>query len=278
MWIDAGNNAAQTIEYFKSIPNTDTRPNRELARLAKDGDEDAMASLILKNMGLIILVSLKYRNNGLDDEDLIQEGIMGFIKGIQKYEEEKGASVTSYATIWVKAAVTRAVMSKGLQVRIPACRTEAIWKYIKIKNEMSDDTGEMVTDDEVAKQMGIRPEKLKDLIGTQYNIISYDAVSEEGEDDRPMLETIETGERIEDDIINRAAGRQMLDYARSKVNDREWDILCRIYGIETEPMTLHEISEIYGLTRERIRQIGAGAIKKLKRSREMKYFQVLLGA
>lgn len=201
------NNAKETIRYFKEysklLPKED---DDKLLVKAKKGDKEAMSALILKNMGLIIKISLNYQGNGLEDEDLIQEGITGFIKGIKKYKEEKGVKLTSYAAIWVKAAVTRAITNKGGLIRIPARRTEILWEYVKIKNKYSN---EDITDSEIAEIMNVNEKLLADILNGQNQLLSLDAAAykkSENKQEKNLIDTLIADEGfediIEDDIVN----------------------------------------------------------------------------
>jgi len=238
----------------------------ELSKRAKAGDEKARQRLIEKNLRLVISVAKKYRGMGLPFEDLIQEGNIGLMKAIERFDADRGWRFSTYATWWVRQAVQRAVADKGRTIRVPVHMGEKIRKMARTHNELSAELEREPTDEQVAKRLGWTVEEVRDV---------KDAMPDASSLNRPLgseEDGSELGELIEDERASDTAGEVMreietegLQSAIQQLPDRHRHVLVRRYGLDDQkPATLAELSEELRVSRERIRQLQREAERMLR--------------
>ena len=254
--------------YLKSIgnhPRLTADQEKELSIRALAGDHDAINELVECNLLLVVSVAKKYYGCGLPLLDLIQEGNLGLIKAAEKYDGSKGFRFSTYATYWIRQAISRALGDQSRTIRIPANMVELLSKVKKATAELTQKLGRAPSDKEIAKHLDIEVDKVQAVMDIAQATTSLDTpVDDDGETSMGDLIADHSAENPMANMV-KEANKQIVANILDTLGSREAEILKMRFGIDAEKaMTLEEVGDHYGLSKERIRQIENKAIRKLR--------------
>lgn len=265
--------------YLKEIGRVDLLKADEEIALAKrieEGDTIAKQELAEANLRLVVSIAKRYVGRGMSFLDLIQEGNMGLMKAVEKFDYEKGFKFSTYATWWIRQAITRAIADQARTIRIPVHMVETINKLVRIQRQLLQDLGREPTPEEIGAEMDLPTEKVRDILKISQEPVSLETPI--GEEDDSHL-----GDFIEDNDATSPSDNAAYELLKSELEDvldtltdREENVLRLRFGLDDgRQRTLEDVGKVFGVTRERIRQIEAKALRKLRhpsRSKQLKDF------
>jgi len=249
---------------------------KELAEKMMEGDEAAREKLVVANLRLVVSIAKRYVNKGMFFLDLIQEGNLGLMKAVEKFDPNMGFKFSTYATWWIRQAITRAIADQARTIRIPVHMVETIHKVSRYQREMIQELGREPTADEIAAKMGMTTDKVREIIKIAQDPVSLETPIGEEEDSHlgdfiPDEETPTPNDAASQTIL-----REVIEKELETLTPREAKVIRLRFGlIDGKTRTLEEVGQEFQITRERIRQIEAKALRKLRhpsRARHLKGF------
>ena len=265
--------------YLKEIGRVDLLSADEEVELAKrilEGDQSAEDELASANLRLVVSIAKRYVGRGMSFLDLIQEGNMGLMKAVTKFDHTKGFKFSTYATWWIRQAITRAIADQARTIRIPVHMVETINKLVRVQRSLLQDLGREPTPEEIGAEMDLPTEKVRNIINISQDPVSLETPIGE-ENDSHLGDFIEDGEAMDpEDNASYEMLKGELEDVLETLTDREENVLRLRFGLDDgRNRTLEDVGKVFGVTRERIRQIEAKALRKLRhpsRSKQLKDF------
>lgn len=272
--------SASLDKYLQEIGKEDlitVEEEVELAQRIRKGDQKALEKLTRANLRFVVSVAKQYQNQGLSLPDLINEGNLGLIKAAEKFDETRGFKFISYAVWWIRQSILQALAEQSRIVRLPLNQVGSLNKINKAFSRFEQENERRPSPEELADSLDLPAEKVADTLRVSGRHISVDAPFVEGEDNSLLDVLVNDDSPIADrTLINESLSTEV-ERALSTLTERERDIIKLFFGINTQEMTLEEIGEKFGLTRERVRQIKENAIRRLRHSSRSKLLKTYLG-
>ncbi|MDR1415579.1 MAG: sigma-70 family RNA polymerase sigma factor [Odoribacteraceae bacterium] len=272
--------SASLDKYLQEIGKEDlitVEEEVELAQRIRKGDQLALEKLTRANLRFVVSVAKQYQNQGLSLPDLINEGNLGLIKAAEKFDETRGFKFISYAVWWIRQSILQALAEQSRIVRLPLNQVGSLNKINKALSRFEQEHERRPSPEELADTLDIPAEKVADTLRVSGRHISVDAPFVEGEDNSLLDVLINDDSPVADKTLINESLSTEVERALATLTDRESDIIRLFFGINAPEMTLEEIGEKFGLTRERVRQIKEKAIRRLRHSSRSKLLKTYLG-
>jgi RNA polymerase primary sigma factor len=249
-----------------------------LARLIRDNDQEALDKLVRSNLRFVVSVAKKYQNQGVSLADLINEGNLGLIRAAHKFDETKGIKFISYAVWWIRQAILQALAEQSRIVRVPLNRAGALHRIGKRASVLRQELGREATHAEIADGMDISEAEVAKTMSISQAHLSLDAPMSPGEDNKLLDYIADTISPTPDELTFEKALTEAIEESLSDLKEREARILRLYFGLDgSEPLTLEEIGDLLGITRERVRQIKEKALSRLRHVSRKSILESFLG-
>lgn len=249
----------------------------ELAQRIKKGDQAALEKLTRANLRFVVSVAKQYQNQGLSLPDLINEGNLGLIKAAEKFDETRGFKFISYAVWWIRQSILQALAEQSRIVRLPLNQVGSLNKINKAYSKFEQEHERRPSPEELADQLELPADKVADTLRVSGRHVSVDAPFVDGEDNSLLDVLINNDSPSADRVLIDESLSREIDRSLTTLTEREADIIRMFFGISCQEMTLEEIGERFGLTRERVRQIKEKAIRRLRHTSRSKLLKTYLG-
>jgi len=248
-----------------------------LAQRIKKGDQAALEKLTRANLRFVVSVAKQYQNQGLSLPDLINEGNLGLIKAAEKFDETRGFKFISYAVWWIRQSILQALAEQSRIVRLPLNQVGSLNKINKAYSKFEQEHERRPSPEELAEQLELPADKVADTLRVSGRHVSVDAPFVDGEDNSLLDVLINNDSPSADRVLIDESLSREIDRSLTTLTEREADIIRMFFGIACQEMTLEEIGERFGLTRERVRQIKEKAIRRLRHTSRSKLLKTYLG-
>ena len=272
--------SASLDKYLQEIGHEDlisVEEEVELAQRIRRGDRSALEKLTKANLRFVVSVAKQYQNQGLSLPDLINEGNLGLIKAAEKFDETRGFKFISYAVWWIRQSILQAIAEQSRIVRLPLNQVGSVNKINRMLNKFEQENERYPSIEEIADKIDLPEDKIADAMKVNGRHVSVDAPFIDGEDNS-LLDVLPNNDAtMADNQLVQESLRDEISRALKTLNDRERNIVEAFFGINQSEMTLEEIGDKYGLTRERVRQIKEKAIRRLRHNTKNKYLKSYLG-
>ena len=272
--------SASLDKYLQEIGKEDlitVEEEVELAQRIRKGDQRALEKLTRANLRFVVSVAKQYQNQGLSLPDLINEGNLGLIKAAEKFDETRGFKFISYAVWWIRQSILQALAEQSRIVRLPLNQVGSLNKINKAFSRFEQEHERRPSPEELAETLDLPAEKVADTLRVSGRHISVDAPFVEGEDNSLLDVLVNDDSPVADKTLINESLSTEVERALATLTERERDIIRLFFGINCQEMTLEEIGEKFGLTRERVRQIKEKAIRRLGHSSRSKLLKTYLG-
>lgn len=272
--------SAALDKYLQEIGREDllsTEEEIELAQRIKKGDRKALDKLTKANLRFVVSVAKQYQNQGLSLPDLINEGNLGLIKAAEKFDETRGFKFISYAVWWIRQSILQAIAEQSRIVRLPLNQVGSVNKINQLQNKFEQEFERRPNSSEIAERIDIPEDKVIDAMKANGKHVSVDAPFSDG-DDNSLIDVLPDSDipMADNELVMESLRKEIAD-ALHTLNERERNVIECFYGINQPEMTLEEIGDRYGLTRERVRQIREKALRKLRKNTKNKQLKSYLG-
>lgn len=268
---DDENILSMYLKEINRIPLLTREEEDTLARKSAAGDEFARKRMIESNLRFVVNVAKKYQNQGMPLIDLINEGNIGLMNALEKYDVDRGYHFISYAVWWIRQAILKAICEKSRTVRLPLNRANELVQIQKMQRKLMHDTGDDPTMEEIGEAMNMDPQLVGDLLAISRDMVSLDAPVYGDPSNSTVGDFIEDNYRSAEDTLMEKSLRDDINEALETLSDKEREIIEMRFGLNGAiPMSLKEIGELYNLTKERIRQIEKKAIERMKQPTRLK--------
>ncbi|MDI9387424.1 MAG: RNA polymerase sigma factor RpoD/SigA [Spirochaetota bacterium] len=255
------------LKDINRIPLLSREEETSLALRAADGDKEAKDKIVSANLRFVVSIAKKYQNNGLDLLDLVNEGNIGLLTAIERFDVSKGYHFISYAVWWIRQAILKAISEKTKMIRLPLNRVNELMQIEKARKELSGGKSEEEELREVAEMVYMKPEQVKELLAISRDFLSLDSTIRFDSSDSTTIGDIVEDGRYEspEEVAVYENMKDEIDEVMQTLTERERDVLAYRFGLNGKPsMSLKEVGDVFNLTKERIRQIEKKAIKRLQ--------------
>jgi RNA polymerase primary sigma factor len=273
--------SASLDKYLQDIGKVDlltVEEEVELAQRIRRGDDEALEKLTKANLRFVVSVAKQYQHQGLSLPDLINEGNLGLIKAAKKFDETRGFKFISYAVWWIRQSILQALAEQSRIVRLPLNQVGAVNKIYKYLSDFQQIYNREPTENEISEELDISQKKINQVLKAAGKHMSMDAPLTNEEDSNSLIDIMEN-EGIEptDNILTRESLLKEIERALSTLPEREAIIIKHFFGVNDEELSLREIGDKLGLTRERVRQLKERALRKLRKTSRSKHLKTFLG-